>query len=102
MVTTDAAAAARSWWSPHLRGHLLLFDRRTPSVDLTPGTGARLLLAAAMLEVVRLGAVAWLYPSVPLALLLVALLALALLTVPDFAGVQLRQLGLRPWREWTP
>ena len=49
----------------------------------------------------RLAAVRWLYPGIPLWLLLPALLGLALLVVPRIAEVSLSQLGLRPWREWT-
>ena len=87
-------------WSPHLRGHLLLFDRR-PTPALTAHAGGRLLLAAAVVEVVRLAAVRWLYPAIPLWLLLPALLGLGLLMVPGIAGVRLSRLGFRPWRDWS-
>lgn len=96
----DATVTPRHWWSPHLRGHLLLFDRRSaPAVS--PHAGVRLLLAAAFVEVVRLAAMRWLYPGIPLWLLLAALLGLGLLVVPSIAGVRLSQLGFRRWREWT-
>jgi CAAX protease family protein len=62
--------------------------------------GVRLLLAAASLEVGRL-AVRWLYPGIPLWLLMPALLGLALLIVPTSLGIKLSELGLRPWRDWT-
>lgn len=100
MVTADATVAPQHRWSPHLRGHLLLFDRR-PAPAYTAHAGVRLLLAAAFLEVVRLAAVRWLYPGIPLWLLLPALLGFGLLVVPGIAGVKLSQVGFRPWRDWT-
>lgn len=100
MVKVDPRLAQRHRWSPHLRGHLLLFDRR-PAQALSAPAGVRLLLAAALLEIVRLAAVTWLYPGVPLWLLLPALVGLALLVVPGLAGVKLVHSGLRPWRDWT-
>ena len=100
MVKVDATVAPRHWWSPHLRGHLLLFDRR-PAPVFAPHAGLRLLFAAAFVEVVRLATVRWLYPAIPLWLQLPALLGLALLMVPGIAGVKLSQLGFRPWRGWT-
>jgi membrane protease YdiL (CAAX protease family) len=87
-------------WSPHLRGHLLLFDRR-PAAAHFANTGVRLLLAGSFVEAVRLAAVRWLYPGIPLWLLMPALLGLCLLAVPGIAGVKLSQLGFRPWRHWT-
>lgn len=87
-------------WSPHLRGHLLLFDPR-PAPGLTANAGVRLLLAAALVEAVRLAAVRWLYPGIPLWLLLPALLGLALILVPALAGTKLSQLGFRPWHDWS-
>lgn len=86
--------------SPHLRGHLLLFDRR-PAAEFSARTGVRLLLVAALVETVRLAAVRWLSPVVPLYLLMPALLWFALWVVPRITGMKLSQLGLRPWREWT-
>ena len=100
MVTSDATLPAQRRWSPHLRGHLLLFDRR-PAPAYTPQAGVRLLLAAAFVEVVRFAALTWFYPGVPLGLLLPALVVLGLLVVPGIAGVELSQLGFRPWRDWT-
>lgn len=100
MVTSDATLASQQRWSPHLRGHLLLFDRR-PAPAYTSHAGVRLLLAATFVEVVRLAALTWLYPRVLLGLLLPALVALGLLVVPGIAGVNLSQLGFRPWRDWT-
>ena len=86
--------------SPHLRGHLLLFDPKPAPVH-SPGAGVRLLLAAGFVEVVRLVAVRWRYPVIPLWLLLPALLGLALWAVPGIAGVKLSHLGFRRWRDWT-
>lgn len=100
MVTVDTKDAPRHRWSPHLRGHLLLFDRR-PTPALTAHAGARLILAAALVEVVRLAAVRWFYPDIPLWVLLPALLGLGLLLVPGIAGVEPSRLGFRPWRDWS-
>lgn len=101
MVSGDTTVATGGRWSPHLRGHLLLFDRR-PAPAFGSRAGVRLLLAAALVEAVRLAAVRWLYPGIPLGLLVAVLLGLALLAVPFVAGVPLSELGLRRWREWTP
>ncbi len=99
-VTVDPNLRPRRRLSPHVRGHLLLFDERSaPAYDA--GTGARLLLGAVLLEVVRLAAVRWLPPHVPLWLLLPLLLGLALASVRRVAGLRLSQIGLCPWREWT-
>jgi len=68
---------------------------------LTAHAGVRLLLVAALVEAVRLAAVRWLYPGIPLWLLLPAVLGLALVLVPGIAGTKLSQLGLRPWRDWS-
>jgi len=86
--------------SPHLRGHVFLFDP-PPATALSTDAGIRLLLIAAFLEIVRLSAVRWLSPTVPLLVLVAGLLALALLSVPRFACLRWSQLGFRPWREWT-
>ena len=87
-------------WSPHLRGHVLLFDR-TPASAYPSGSGVRLLLVAAFVETLRLAAVGWLYPRLPLWLLVTALLGLALVAVPAFVGIKLSQLGFRRWRDWS-
>lgn len=100
MVTFDTKAAPRHRWSPHLRGHLLLFDRR-PAPASTVHAGVRLLFIGALVEIVRLAAVRSLDPGIPVWLLLPALLGFALLVVPGIARVRLSQLGLRPWRDWT-
>ena len=87
-------------WSPHLRGHFLLFDRR-PVPALTAHAGVRLLFAAALLEILRLAVVRLFHPAVPLALLLPALLGAALLAAPSVARVGLTLLGLRRWSAWS-
>jgi len=100
MDAVDANATSRHRWSPHLRGHLLLFDR-TPALAYCANAGSRLLLIAAFVEGLRLTAVKWLYPAIPLWLLLPALLGLGLLVVRGATGVRLSQLGFRSWRDWT-
>jgi hypothetical protein len=94
MATTDAELKTERRLSPHVRGHLLQFDKRSTAKH-EPATGVRLLVAAFALEIVRLGAVAWLRPALPLWLLLPLLLGLALLTVPALAGLRLREIGRR-------
>lgn len=101
MVAVDAATGPGRRLSPHVRGHLFLFDE-SPAPAFEGRTGARLLLTAVLLEVVRLSAVSRLHPAIPLWLLLPLLLAFALLAVRVGAGLTLSQIGLRPWREWTP
>lgn len=96
-MTTPAAAGARQHWlSPHLRGHLLLFDQ-TPAPEYSAHAGASLLLGAGLLEVARLSVVG----RLPLLVLVAGFLALGLFAVPRIAGVSLAQLGLRRWRDWT-
>jgi membrane protease YdiL (CAAX protease family) len=63
--------------------------------------GARLLLAAGVLEALRVALTSWLPPSAPLWLWLPGLLGCALLAVRVFVGIPLSAIGLRPWREWT-
>jgi membrane protease YdiL (CAAX protease family) len=100
MVTIDATVTTQPRSSPHLRGHLLLFDPQ-PAPAHSSKAGVRLLLVAAFAEVVRLAAVKSLYPGIPLWGLLPAFLGLGLLVAPRASGVGLSQLGLRPWRDWT-
>jgi membrane protease YdiL (CAAX protease family) len=100
MVTADARVRPGRRLSPHLRGHLFLFDRR-PAPAYGEAGGARLLLTAVVLEGVRLAALRWLHPAIPLWALVPLLLAFALLSVRLGAGLMFSQIGLRPWREWT-
>jgi membrane protease YdiL (CAAX protease family) len=96
----DTTVAPQRRLSPHLRGHLLLFDRRS-APPLSAHAGRRLVLAATFVEVVRLAAVRWLYPDVPLWLLLPALLGLGSLLVTRMEGAGLSRLGFRAWRDWS-
>ena len=100
MVTSEATPRPGRRLSPHLRGHLFLFDR-VPGPAHGDAVGARLLLTAVFLEGVRLAALRWLRPAIPLWALLPLLIALALLAVRLGTGLTLSQIGLRPWREWT-
>jgi membrane protease YdiL (CAAX protease family) len=93
-------AAPSHRWSEHLRGHLLLFDSKPPPA-LSADTVVRLLLGAALLEVVRIAVLRWLRPDIALSVLLPVLLGFALLVVRGFGGIKLSRLGLRPWRDWT-
>ena len=90
---------ASSPWSPHLRGHLLRFDR-PPAPGISASDGARLLVAAVLAELLRVVTVAWLQPRVPLLLLAPAMLLTALLLLRA-ARVEPARIGLRPWREWS-
>ena len=85
----------------HLRGHVLLFDQRSaPAYD---GSAGMLLLGIAIvMEILRLAAVKGLHPAVPLFILIPFFLICALLLVRFVAGLRLRQIGLYPWRAWTP
>ncbi|MEY2558944.1 MAG: protease family protein [Verrucomicrobiota bacterium] len=84
----------------HLRGHLLIFDRKpAPQHDAT--SGLRLLCLVVLLEVFRLGLVKWLYPVVPLLVLIPLILVCALLSIRFIAGLKFSQIGFRPWHEWT-
>jgi CAAX protease family protein len=84
----------------HFRGHVLLFDQR-PSPDYNASTGICLLGSAIGLEALRLVAIPWLHPAVPVLILVPLFVACALLLVRFVAGLRLRQIGLYPWREWT-
>jgi uncharacterized protein len=86
--------------SPHIRGHFFLFDPR-PWPAYPSGAGVRLLLLAAVIEAVRIGAVKWLGSWVPLWLLVPLLLGLALWSVRRGAGLPLSDIGLIPWRAWS-
>lgn len=84
----------------HLRGHFLLFDKQSfPAYDAA--SGRRILFTVAIVEGVRLASLRWLQQGVPIWLLLPLLLAFALLSIRLMAGLKLRQIGFRPWREWT-
>lgn len=100
MVAPDADPGTQRRLSPHIRGHLLQFDKR-PAASHDASAGVRLLLVAVALEVLRVAAVPALRPFVPLWFLLPLLLGLALLAVTELVGLTLPQIGFHPWREWT-
>jgi len=85
--------------SPLVRGHLLLFERRSEP-GLPVRAGGLLLVAAALLELLRLALTRWLLGPVPL-LAITALLLGAALVAPRLAGRRLSDLGLLPWRAWS-
>lgn len=85
-------------WRAHVRGHFLLFDGRA-APGLTAKTAARLLVIAALLEILRMAAVNYLHP--PLWLLLPLLAALTFLAIVTVPGVAASPLGLVRWRDWT-
>jgi membrane protease YdiL (CAAX protease family) len=94
-----AATTSRGFFV-HLRGHVLLFDRK-PAPGFPAGAGLRLLIIAVVLEAFRLGLVRSLYPRVPLLILVPVLVALALLSIRYLAGLRLSQVGFHRWREWS-
>ena len=100
MNAPESQASPTSGWLAHLRGHILLFDRK-PAPGYEPGAGFRLLILAVALEAVRLGVVKFLYPLLSLLVLVPLLVAVALLSVTYVAGLRLSQIGFRPWREWS-
>jgi membrane protease YdiL (CAAX protease family) len=82
--------------SPHLRGHLLLFERRPmPAIP-----SAKFIVGAVILELACLTIVRPLSASVPLLVLFPALLALGVAFVRA-SGVRLAEFGLRPWHDWS-
>ena len=85
----------------HLRGHVLLFDKR-PAPDFDAPAGMRLVAIAIVVEALRLVALKGLYPAVPLVILVLLFLVCALVLVRFVAGLRFRQIGFYPWREWTP
>ena len=85
----------------HLAGHILLFDKK-PAPDYNALGGMRLLAIAILVEALRLVAVKQLYPAVPLVIFVLLFLVCALFLVRFVAGLRFRQIGLYPWRDWTP
>ena len=78
----------------HLRGHLLLFDRR-PAPALP---AARLLAGVVVVELLCVAVVRGL--ALPLWVKLPGLLVLSLMIV-RMSGVRFKDLGFRPWSEWS-
>src|SRR4029434_4266632 len=87
--------------SVHARGHFLLFDKRS-AFHWYAETGARLLFIVLAIEAIRIIAIEWLYPVLPLLILVLLLLAGALGLVRFAARLSLSQIGLYPWSEWSP
>ena len=85
----------------HLRGHVLLFDQR-PVPAYNGSVGLRLLAIAIVIEAFRLAIVKGVHAPVPLVILTPLFLVCALLLVRFVAGLRFRQIGLYPWRDWTP
>jgi len=84
----------------HARGHFLLFDPRSVA-RWDAVTGARLLLIAVGIEAIRLVAVRWFHPTVPLLILVLLLLAGVLGLVHFAARLKLSQIGLYRWSAWS-
>lgn len=102
MAKSDASVRRR--WGGlgvHARGHFLLFDKRSASVH-DASTGTRLLWIAVVVEAFRLVAIKWLHSALPLLILVLLLLAGALLLVRFAARQNFSEIGLYPWREWSP
>ncbi len=102
-MAKSETSVPRKWGglSVHVRGHFLLFDKRSARV-YDASTGVRLLLIAVAVEALRLVVVRLLHPALPLLILVLLLLAFALLLVRFAARLKFSQIGLYPWREWTP
>jgi CAAX protease family protein len=100
-MTKSDTPIPRSGLSVHVRGHVLLFDKKSAPV-YDASTGVHLLLIAVAVEAFRLVVVRWLHPALPLLILVLLLLASALLLVRFAARLKLSQIGLYPWREWHP
>jgi membrane protease YdiL (CAAX protease family) len=101
MVEPDSSTSPESTGLiVHLQGHVLLFEQK-PAPQYEASAGLRLLFVAVVLEAVRLGAVRWFYPKVPLLILVPLLLACALLAIRFGAGLKLSQIGFKPWRQWN-
>jgi CAAX protease family protein len=79
---------------PHLRGHLLQFERR-PAPAISPATAVRLLIGAVVLEVLCHG-----LPTMPLWVRLPLLLALGLIALRA-SGLRFSEIGFRQWSAWT-
>jgi CAAX protease family protein len=102
MAKSDLPVPQRwSGLSIHARGHFLLFDERS-AFHWNAETGARLLFIAVAIEAIRIVAIEWLYPMLPLLILVLLLLAGALGLVRFAARLGLSQIGLYPWSEWSP
>lgn len=90
--------------SPHLRGHLLLFDRRS-SLTRESTPAARLLLIFLLLEAVlgpRLHILRWLHlPALPSWIRVAMLIVIALSLLRFVARLEPVQIGFYGWRTWS-
>jgi len=84
----------------HLRGHALLFDKKSAST-IKGSAGVYMLLIVAALEALRLALLRWLQLFVPLLLLIPGFIGLALLSVRFGAGLRPSAIGFPSWREWS-
>src|SRR5438093_2656176 len=100
MVKPGESGSFQSRLGLHLRGHLLLFDKRSSPAHHS-ASGRRLLFTAVGVEGARLAATRWLHPLLPLWVLMPLLLGFALLSIRVFAGPSLAQIGFHPWRDWS-
>lgn len=100
MVTLHAPVRRGQRLGVHLRGHVLLFDKKSSPV-YDAATGVRVLFTVVIVEGVRLASLKWLQLAIPMWLLLPPLLGFALMSIRFIAGLRLSQIGFHPWREWT-
>ncbi len=84
----------------HARGHFLLFDPRSVP-HWTAAAGARLLFTVVAIEAIRIVAIEWLHPVLPLLILVLLHLAGALGLVRFAARLKLSQIGLYRWSAWS-
>ena len=95
---SESRIGTRQGWSPHLRGHLLMFDARTTQVQVAHSV--RPIVVAVLLEIGRVAVTAFgLRP--PLWLFLSLLTGVALLAIITLARLRLSDIGLIRWREWS-
>jgi membrane protease YdiL (CAAX protease family) len=101
MVTPEVPGRPRSrGLLVHLRGHLLLFDKKAVC-QYEASSGICLLFLVVALEAARLSVLRWFYPTIPLLILVLLLLGCALLAIRFVAGLRLSQIGFYRWRKWT-
>ena len=100
LVDPEQTAKRKPAISPHIRGHLLLFHPWSPP-EWGRSTGIRLLVAAVMVELVRVVGIRLLRSEVPLWILSPLFLAIGLFAVRWIVGLKFSQIGYRLWRDWT-
>jgi len=103
-VQAHSASSRFARLSPHLRGHLLLFDRRS-SQEPDPASATRLLLIYLFLEAAlgpRLSILGWFHlPAVSSWIRVPGLIVLALLLVRFVARLTPARIGLYGWHAWS-